>query len=239
MTEAVQKIGKEEIKKNFIIKHKYGTNAWRWPRGIGATTVLSTVKIYYTTRSSTSIRDCKLTVNAVYKNGEHPNHAERYFHNDLKEQIDTLLKDKETKVTKIRAKLVQNYSPCKNCADMILKLKEGREKQGINISLTIKFANFYGHNVEGLRGLLQNDVKLELLQGEDDWKAFLNDKTFVNLTVGKNKQLLERATSKERKEREEDDVKILNKIKSEALGKQKATKEYSHTVRLVFLSNIA
>ncbi len=61
----------------------------------------------------------------------------------------------------------------------------------------------------------------------------------MNLTVRKNKQLLERATSKERKEREEDDVKILNKIKSEALGKQKATKEYSHTVRLVFLSNIA
>ncbi len=238
MTEAVESIGKKDIEK-FIIQHKYDENRLDWPRGQGATIVLSTVKIYYTKRSSTSIRNCKLTIKALYKNGEHPNHAERYFRNDLKEEIDTLLKDKETKVTKIRAKLVQNYSPCKNCADMILKFKDGRENQGINISLTIKFANFYRHNFEstreGLRGLLRNDVKLELLHGEDDWKEFLNDETFVNLTVRKNKQLLERATSKERKEREEDDVKILNEIKLEASGKQKATEQYSYTVKLVFL----
>ncbi len=105
MTEAVQKIGKEEIKKNFIIKHKYGTNARGWPSGIGATIVLSTVKIYYTKRSSTSIRNCKLTIKALYKNGEHPNHAERYFRNDLKEEIDTLLKDKRPKLLKYELNL--------------------------------------------------------------------------------------------------------------------------------------
>ena len=77
---------------------------------------------------------------------------------------------------------------------MILKFKEGREKQGINFSLTIKFGNFYRHNVEsnreGLRTLLRESVKLELLQGEDDWEAFLNDETFVNLTVDEYNELL-------------------------------------------------
>jgi hypothetical protein len=255
MAEAVQTIGKEEIKKNFIIKHKYGENAWGWPRGKGATIVLSTVKIYYTKRSTTSNRDCKLTIKAVYKNGKHPNHAEGYFLGDLKDEIETLLADEETKVTKMQAKLVQNYSPCNNyrslppggesgCADDILKFKRDMEQQDITFSLTIKFANFYLHddesNREGLRKLLRNGVELELLQGEYDWKKFLKDKTFVHLTNGSNAEyteLFERATSKERKEREEDDVKIFKEITSKPKGKQKETKQYSHTVKLVLFSH--
>ena len=223
MAEAVEKIGEVDIRK-FIIKHKYGENHEDWPSGKGATIVLSTVEIYSTKRSSTSIKDDKLTRKTVYKNGEHPNHAEGYFLRDLKDEIETLLADEETKVTKVQAKLVQNYSPCNNysddnksgCADDILQFKESMRKKGINFSLTIKFATFYSHEVksnrEGLKKLLRNDVKLELLQGKDDWKEFLYDETFVNL------KLLRMATSEKRKEREKDDVEILNDIKSEASG---------------------
>ena len=241
MAEAVQTIGKEEIKKNFIIKHKYGENGWGWPRGIGATIVLSNVKIYYTKRSRTSIKDCELTKNAVYKNGGYQEHAEGYFLHDLNDEITTL--EKDGKVNKIQANLVQNYSPCNNysgdkksgCANDILKFIKGMKKKGINFSLRIKFANFYLHQEEsnrnGLRELLGNGVELELLRGEDaGWEEFLNDETFVNLTDEEDyDELLARAMSKEREKREKEDVKILKKIKSEASGKQKATKQYSHS----------
>ncbi len=246
MAEAVQKIGREDIEKKFIIKLKYGKKGF--PGGPEATIVLSTVKIYYTKRSSTSIEDYK-TLTAVYKNGEYQNHAEGYFLRDLRDEIETLLADEETKVTKIQAKLVQNYSPCNNyrtggksgCADDILKFKKDMENEDITISLTIKFANFYLHkdesNREGLRELLRKDVKLELLRGEKNWKEFLNDETFVNLTQDEYNELLERATSQEREEREEKDVKILNQIISEVSGKQKATKQYSHRVKLVLFTH--
>ncbi len=237
MAEAVQKIGREDIEK-FIIQHMYGENHDDWPSGIGATIVLSTVEIYSTKRSSTSIKDDKLTRKTVYKNGKRPNHAEGYFLGDLKDEIETLLADEETKVTKIQAKLVQNYSPCSNCAD---KIVAAVEKQNINVSLTIKFANFYRHqgisNKTGLKKLLRKDVKLELLRGEKNWKEFLNDETFVNLTQDEYNELLERATSQEREEREEEDVKILNQIISEVSGKQKATKQYSHRVKLVLFTH--
>jgi hypothetical protein len=251
MAEAVQKIGREDIEK-FIIQHMYGKNARGWPRGIGAVIVLSTVEIYYTKRSTTSIRDCKLPIKAVYKNGEHPNHAEGYFLSNLKDEIKTLLADEETQVDEIKANLVQNYSPCNNyrslprggesgCADDILEFKKEMEEKGITISLTIKFANFYLHddesNREGLRKLLRNGVELELLQGEYDWKKFLKDKTFVHLTNAEYTELFERATSKERKEREEDDVEIFKEITSKPKGKQKETKQYSHTVKLALFSH--
>ena len=70
----------------------------------------------------------------------------------------------------------------------LLNLKKNIEKKGIIFSLKIKFANFYLHKVEvnkgGLKKLLKNGVyiDIELLEGEEDWKAFLSDKTFVDLT---------------------------------------------------------
>ena len=237
MAEAVQKIGREDIENKFIIQLKYGEKGF--PSGEEATIVLSNVKIYYTKRSRTSIKDCELTKNAVYKNQGYQEHAEGYFLHDLNDEITTLLKD--GKVNKIQANLVQNYSPCNNysgdkksgCAYDILKFIKRMKKKGINFSLRIKFANFYLHKVEsnrrGLRELLGKGVELELLRGEDGWEAFLNDETFVDLTEGESKELLKRATSEKRKEREEKDVEILNEIESEASGKQKATKQYSHS----------
>jgi hypothetical protein len=235
----VERIEKKDVKK-FIIKHSYGEKAWCWPRGIGGTIVLSTVEIYCTT----SFEDYTRTMMAVYKNGVHPNHAEGYFIKDLRDKINTLLKDKATKVNKIQAKLVQNYSPCNNysddhnsgCADDILKFIKDMEQKDIIFSLTIKFANFYLHttesNREGLKKLLRNvDIELKLLQGEDDWEAFLNDENFVELTNDEYKELLERATSEERTNRETKDVEILDEITAEeAKGRQEAIKQYSHIV---------
>ncbi len=235
MTEAVLKIGEEGIKK-FIITNRYGEGP-DWPRGRGATIVLSTVEIYYTKHSSGLSRDAKhssmlsreykRTINAVYKNEGHQEHAEGYFLVDLEEEIATVSKDEKVlKINKIQANLVQNYSPCNNywhysdgkksgCADDILEFKERMRMHRINFSLRIKFANFYRlddkSNTEGLIKLLRNGVELELLQSEDDWKEFLYDETFVDL------KLLGMATSKGRKEREKDDVHILNMIKSEPL----------------------
>ena len=235
---SVERIEKKDVEK-FIIEYPYGVNGRAWPRGIGAVIVLSTVEIYYTKHSPTSIKNCKLPkIMAVYKNGEHPNHAERYFLIDLEDEINTLQKDKEVKVNKIQAKLVQNYSPCNNysddgksgCADDILEFIEDMEQKDVIFSLTIKFANFYKHttesNREGLEKLLRNvDIELELLQGKDDWEAFLNNTNFVNLTKPERTELLERATSEERTNRETKDVEILEEITPEpAKGRQEAIK---------------
>jgi hypothetical protein len=248
MADAALKIGEEDIKK-FIIPNRYGEGPG-WPSGRGATIVLSTVEIYYTKYSSMLSRDgkhssilsreYKRTINAVYKNEGHQEHAEGYFLADLEEKIATFSKDKKAlKIYKIQANLVQNYSPCNNysddkksgCADDILEFK--KRMRPINFSLRIKFANFYclddKSNTDGLIKLLRNGVELELLQSEDDWKEFLYDETFVDL------KLLGMATSEGRKKREKEDVHILNGIKSEASGKQNATKEYSHTVKLMLL----
>jgi hypothetical protein len=252
MAQAVAKIGGNDIFTKFIITKKYGDKGG-WPYGTGSTIVLSTVEIYYTKHSPTSIKDCKLTIMAVYKNGGYQEHAEGFFLEDLREEINTLLEDEATKVNKIQAKLVQNYSPCNNysddhksgCADDILEFIEDMEQKDIIFSLTIKFGTFYYHqktpNKEGLKKLLRNGVKLELLQGTADWEAFLNDENFVQLIKDEYRdeyeELLERATSRDRMDREEEDEKILTEIKFEAEpeGRQEAIKQYSHIVNRKFL----
>ena len=214
MDKSVYKIGKDEVNK-FIVKCSYGENAPEWPR---ATIVLSKVDIYYTKSSRTSNKEYGRFMINIYRNGWL--HAENYFLTDLREEIDTLLKDK--KIYKIQAGIVQNYSPCNNysgdsgCADDILKFKEDMENRDINFSLTIKFANFYRHyllsNRAGLQKLIKNNVNLQVFQGKQDWKAFLNDEKFVNLTNDDKIELLKRATSEERVKREKIDKNILKDI---------------------------
>ena len=216
----------------FIITHKYGEKPWKWPSGENATIVLSSVNIHYTlsNTSKTSNEHHKLSRNNVYKNRSL--HAEVKFLRKLRKAIDKLSQDKKVSVVDIHADLVQNYSPCNSyrlggksgCADDFLKFKEDMEKNGSNVSLKIKFANFYRHTDEsnraGLRKLVENGVKLELFQGEEDWKVFLNNKT-KKLTKDDYRELLERATSEERTKREMDDVEILRNIISGAPGRQR------------------
>ena len=236
MAESVNKIGKDDVKKfigkddvkKFIVKYSYGENARRWPK---AAIVLSTVDIHYTELFSPSNKDHTLVtlpmIDVYRSTGQH---AEGNFLSDLRKQIDTLLRDKKASKICVEAYLVQNYSPCNNyngnsgCADDILEFKEDMENREISFSLTIKFANFYLHknkwNSEGLQKLVKENVTLKVFQGEDDWKAFLNNDNFVTLTTNDKKELLERATSKERVKREEDDEEILKDI----IGKTKYNK---------------
>ena len=242
MYKSVYKIGKDEVNK-FIVEYWYGENAPEWPR---ATIVLSTVDIYYTKSSKTSNKEYRLLMINIYRNGWL--HAENYFLTDLRKEIDTLLKDK--KINKIQAGIVQNYSPCNNysgdsgCADDILKFKEDMENRDISFSLTIKFANFYRHqlfsNRAGLQKLLKNNVNLEVFQGKEDWKEFLNDEHFVYLTNEDKTELLRRATSDERAMREKVDKNILEDITARAKdnkGKQKTaislSSPYSQEVKSI------
>ena len=125
--------------------------------------MLSTVKV------NLSVNELRKTKN-IYRNGEHQNHAKRYFLSDLKQEID-LQHDDEVEIENIEATLVQNYpSPATITATIIcliaqmtlLNLKKNIEKKSIIFSLKIKFANFYLHKVEvnkaGLKKLLQNGV---------------------------------------------------------------------------------
>ena len=124
------------------------------------------------------------------------------------------MKNGKTEVTNIQAKLVQNYSPCKNCADKILRFKADVEQQGITFSLTIKFANFYCHweppNLHGLRRLKNSGVTLDLLEGENKWTEFLNDEDFVRLRDDEKEELLNRAKSAARQNNEQKGKEIFN-----------------------------
>ena len=209
------KLKKTDFKK-FIIESPYGTTG-AYPPGEGATIVLSTVTIEF-----------KKHLNSPPYHDIHTNtkdkHAERGFLDDLRQKIDELPAD--SNINKIEVNLVQNYSPCNvpdheraYCANEILKFKNDMEGKRISVSLTIKFANFYKHkekcNYEGLQKLVENNVTLVVFH-EKEWEALLNNKDFVDLTNDDNAKLLERATSKERKEREEHDEKILTDITGKA-----------------------
>ena len=223
------RLKRAEIERKFIITAPYGT--FGYPSGAGATVVLSTVNIRDTKSSDSSV-DSQPKIDKIYRNRNYQ-HAERRFLNALEEQIKKLLhEDNEVNNNSIviQATLVQNYSPCNNykenssgCADDILAFKKIIEEKGITFSLTTKFANFYLHQVEankaGLKKLLRNGVDIELIQGEEDWEAFLSDETFVDLTNDEKRYLIDRAKSEKRLEREKEDEDIRKEIKTEADGK--------------------
>ena len=211
MAEAPEHIEKDDIEK-FIVTLKHGHSGW--PRGRGATIVLSRVTIHC---DESPVR----LPERIHKNTDENNHAEKRFFNYLKNEINRLQNDEEVEINKIEVILVQNYSPCHKCVDEeILEFKKTHSK---TFFLTVKFANIYGHyiskNIEGLKILLRNHVSLELLQGEGEWKSFLRDTTFVRLDEDEYNELLERATSDERVYREKEDKKMLAGIKSDAQSK--------------------
>ena len=207
MAEAPEHITKDDIEK-FIVTLKYRQAGY--PSGRGATIVLSRVTIHYD-ESSERLPE------RIHKNTDENNHAEKRFFNYLKNEINQRQDDEEIK--EIKVILVQNYSPCRDCADAILKFKETEE----DIKLTVKFANFYRddkpENIKGLENLLRNGVSLELLQGKDEWEDFLSGTTFFRLNEDERNELLERATSNERVNREKVDKTMLADIESNAQSK--------------------
>jgi hypothetical protein len=118
---------------------------------------------------------------------------------------------------RIEADLVQNYSPCSECADDFLNFIYERNRDGIKFSLKIEFANVYKDwvfdNKDGLKKLKKKGVRFELLEGEEKWRAFLNDETFVELTEReKTGWLNARARSEARKRNEVKALEIFNDI---------------------------
>ncbi|XP_028394304.1 uncharacterized protein LOC114518497 [Dendronephthya gigantea] len=212
MAGANETVGKEDVKK-FIIQHRYLQNPRQWPSGSGATVVLGRVKIEFNNAG----HDEFIHDTGIFKNDEN-HHSEKYFLDFLKAKLDAL----EGTVTQVIVNLVQNYSPCSDCVTRILEFVDG---QDFRLTFTIKFANFYKHyynrNRESMKLLLQKGIRLQLLQGESAWKEFLDDKTFVKLnTRGERQEILNLAKTKERKDREKDDVAILKKIECEVFGKK-------------------
>ena len=205
MAQAAKKLWKNDIMK-FIIPFQYRQRGW--PTGKGYVIVLSKVKIYYA-----KSRKEHLITNIHRYQGK--KHTEIDFLEKLEDKIENE-KGAGRQMERIEADLVQNYSPCSECADAFVKFKDSRKREGIKLSLKIKFANFYRHwetpNINGLKMLLENGVALKLLHGEDDWRAFLNDKTFVELTEHEKAKLFDRANSEDRKKKEKQAIKMFNNI---------------------------
>ncbi|CAB4039606.1 DNA dC-, partial [Paramuricea clavata] len=206
MAQAAKKLWKNDIVK-FIIPLQYHQRGW--PTGKGSVIVLSKVKIYYAKSRIELLSD-------IHRYQGEKIHSEIDFLKKLRDKIEKE-KGAGRQMERIEADLVQNYSPCSECADVFVKFKDFRKREGIKFSLKIEFANFYRHwetpYINGLKRLLENGVALKLLHGEDDWRAFLNDKTFVELTEHEKAKLLDRANSEDRKKNEKQAIKIFNNIR--------------------------
>ncbi|CAB3979863.1 single-stranded DNA cytosine deaminase-like isoform X1 [Paramuricea clavata] len=185
-----EKIGKTEIENTFMFQKV-------WPK---STTILSTVEIRFTTGKVD-------TSSNIYRNeGKGGDHAEKRFLDELKSKIA------QRQVTGLKAKLVQNYSPCRTCANDISEFMD-KDCKDIEFYPEIEFANFYKDNPDNLGGLemlKEKGVVFELLEGEEKWGAFLDDATFVSLNDVEKKELLDRAKSEARKINEVNALKIFN-----------------------------
>ena len=228
-----EKIGNDEVR-YFIVAFKYGECGWDWPKvAIG----LSKVDINWTNSSRSETDKIKMCQYNVYRTTDDHIHAESHFLDSLR----NITSEKDKKIIHINAELVQNYSPCSECARKFVEFIQEIKKKRIIFSLTIKFANFYKcyytlendswkrsspskECLDGLVKLRQNGVTLQLLQGEQDWEKFVRDERFVEISEKNRTRLLEMATSDERKEREKVDKIILKYIETEALSKPKTTK---------------
>lgn len=123
------------------------------------------------------------------------------------------------KVTNIDFKLIQNYAPCHECADKMIKYKETMESEGKEVSIKLQFANYYywigsstnekgNMNLAGLKKMKAKNIYLELLQGKECWETLFEDGDLVDLTKEDKEELREKAYSNKRREREADDRKI-------------------------------
>ena len=136
-----------------------------------------------------------------------------------REQEGQRLQREGNKVTNIDFKLIQNYAPCHECADKMIKYKETMESEGKEVSIKLQFANYYywigsstnekgNMNLAGLKKMKAKNIYLELLQGKECWETLFEDGDLVDLTKEDKEELREKAYSNKRREREADDRKI-------------------------------
>ena len=145
----------------------------------------------------------------IFRN-EYKTHAEIKFLRRLELEVQQL-EQKGNKVTKINVELIQNYAPCHECADELIKFKE---KEG---PIKVIFANYYywirrsytkeygWKNLLKLKEMHDKGIDLQLLQGKESWETLFGDSHLVNLEDEEKEELLQKATSEKRQRREEYD----------------------------------
>ena len=202
MAQATKILGIKGIER-FIIKLPYHEPGW--PTGKGSVILLSKVKMF-----DWKFRKARLPNSIYVYEGAGNIHTERHFLTELKGTIQL----RKHQVKRIEAHMLQNYAPCSKYADALLRFKDERREKGIEFCLKIDFANFYCHwekqNRNSLKRLLKNGVALKLIQGEDDWTAFLDDEEFVKLAEYEKAKLLQRAKSTARMNNEKQGMEIFN-----------------------------
>ena len=134
----------------------------------------------------------------------------------LVKQLITELNNMDPKPRKIDINLIPSYSPCNDCAAVLIDFKQYVEGgMGIICNMKVKFSSFYNchlpdksNNLAGLCRLLKCSVSLDTFSGSDDWNWFL--KTVLNMST--DIECLTGLTAG-RKEREAIDDEILHGIK--------------------------
>ena len=126
------------------------------------------------------------------------------------------LKLKGSEANKIDVELIQSYAPCHECAEKIIKYKNEIEEEGKEVSIKVKFANYYfwigeektnekgKKSLDGLKKMGENGIDLQLFQGEE-WETLFEDPVLVNLNDEDKEQLRTEAYSKGRQQREKYD----------------------------------
>lgn len=133
-----------------------------------------------------------------------------------------------THVQNCTVKLVvySSYSPCMHCAESLISFIAWLKAKNVRLRATIKFSNFYkifqlenpnfnsdnateNCHWEGLK-TLQTEVTLKTFDGKSDWEEFLE---FVRMPEEDRAICMEVVCSRERREREKDDLYLLFKLR--------------------------
>lgn len=158
----------------------------------------------------------------IFRN-EFKSHAEIKLLRRLEREVQRL-EQEGYKIPKINVELISNYAPCHECADEMIKFKETMEREGKEVSIKVIFANYYywigryytkeygWKNLLKLKEMHDKGIDLQLLQGKESWES-LFDSDLVNLKDGEKVELLKKATSEKRQEREDYDRKLRDEEK--------------------------
>jgi hypothetical protein len=229
-------INKKELQEQFLLENRYGLKSrsdqeMPWPRN---TILLYCLKTYEAPNSAAvqgkprpgcSCKTENLPVwyrldnesrNYKLENGETKEVDAVHAEVKMAKQVIAELGKMDPKPRKIDVALVGSYSPCNDCADVLIDLKK-YVQDGMNIicNIKVKFSSFYNchlsdksNNLPGLCKLLKNSISLETFSGADDWNWFL--KSVLNMAVDIDSLI---GLSDGRKEREAVDDEILHGIK--------------------------
>lgn len=144
-------------------------------------------------------------------------HAERQMIAQIKDRVG------EKRDGRLDLQVYSSRSPCSDpgnrramCAKKLVKFYEYLQQRNIVLKADLKFSSFYkidsvdkpdSEHWEGLKELAKCDgFTLSVFKGNADWKQFFDDVRTPNLKIVKKR---------ERRNREKNDVLILNKLKQE------------------------